>query len=68
MTTPVPSRLRIVAFMLLAGSPMLLGMAAYCHYTMPSLPGYVIAVMGGVGALEGLAGAMLLVKSGSDAR
>ena len=48
--------------------PMLLGMAAYCHYTMPSLPGYVIAVMGGVGALEGLAGAMLLVKSGSDAR
>lgn len=68
MPTPSPSRLRIVAFALLAGSPMLLGMAAYCHYTMPGLPGFIIALMGGVGALEGLVGAMLLVKSAGDAR
>lgn len=68
MPTPPPSRLRIVAFMLLAGSPMLLGMAVYCHYTMPDLPGLLVPLIGGLGALEGLVGAMLLVKSAGDAR
>jgi len=65
---PTQNRLRVIAFALIAGSPMLLGMAAYGHFAMPELSAFVVALLAGFGVLEGLVGAMLLVKSAGDAR